>query len=323
MADNRAIVYVENGIPVYRASSLGLPLRCLTAARMGETPLEAPEYLRRAAEAGNRYEVIVKERLTADGYVIGEEQGSVEIKVPLNYAVEYAVIRGHLDATSIISPGDPQDRMLEVKSMSENVWAKWTAHRMDGFPSYAAQLTVYMTAVGKPALYAVVNRVTDEIELIPYDETPIEFEDLANKVRSVEALNTQGVLPPCTGAQYSCAYDYLCDRRDIDPADVPPDDDTALAVALDRYDEVREMAKTFDAMKATARDDVILALAGRKKAIVGTTSVSYVKSTRKSLSTKRLRDKLGHELDDFYDVKEFEQLRVSKAKEAKADGNDD
>lgn len=320
MSDNRPYVYVENGTPVYRASSIGLPLRCLTAARAGETPLEAPEYLRRAAEAGNRYEVIVKDRLTADGYVVGEEQGFVELLVPVGglNGNEFAKIRGHLDATSITSPDDPLDRMLEVKSMSENVFTKWTAHRFDSFPTYAAQLSVYMHAVDKPALYAVVCRDTDEIELIPYDEPPIEFEDIANKVRAVESLHAQGIMPPCHGAQYSCAFDYLCDRRDIDPADVPPDDDSVLAEALERYDEMREMGKQYDVLKANARDDVIAALAGRKKAIVGTTSVSYVTSKRKTLSTKKLRARLGDELDDFYDEKEFEQLRVSK-KEEKAD----
>ena len=319
MADNRPYAYVEHGVPVYRASSIGLPLRCLAAARSGETPLEAPEYLRRAAEAGNRYEIIVKDRLVKDGYVISEEQGAVELKVPLDDG-RHAVIRGHLDASSITAPGDPVDRMLEVKSMSDNVFAKWTAHRFDGFPTYAAQLSVYMTAVGKPALYAVVNRATDEIELIPYDEPPVEFETLTTKIRAVEALVAQGTLPPCTGAQYSCAFDYLCDRREVDPADVPPDDDSELAAALERYEELRRIGNEYDVLKSAARDDVIVALAGRKKADVGDIRVSYAKSTRKSLSVKRLRDKLGDELDDFYDVSEFEQLRVMGPKKEKSNG---
>jgi len=320
MADNRTYSYVERGVPIYRASSIGLPLRCLSAARMGETPLEAPEYLRRAAEAGNRYEIIVKDRLAADGYTIGEEQGAVELLVPLDGDNGHAIIRGHLDASSITAPGDPVDRMLEVKSMSDAVFTKWTAHRFDAFPTYAAQLTVYMQAVGKPALYAVVNRDTDEIELIPYDDPPMLFEDLVTKIRSIEALAAQNIMPPCTGAQYSCAFDYLCDRREIDPSDVPPDDDSLLAAAIQRYEEMRAMGLEYDALKAAARDDVIVALAGRKKADVGEVRVSYATSKRKRLSVKRLRETLGDAMDSYYDETEFTQLRVTGPKEKKADG---
>ena len=319
MGDDRSIVYVEDGIPIYRASSLGSPLRCLAAARAGNTPLEPPEYLVKAAKAGDEHEVIVKRLLAEEGWIIDDEQGYVETKVDLTGIVdtaEYAMIRGHLDAVAIHHIDDPMDdRMLEVKSMSTNVFDKWTRHRFDAFPTYAAQLTLYMDAVKKPALYAVICRDTQELELIPYDTPPMEPEFLYNKVRSVEALNASGAMPPCSGSQYTCAYDYLCDKRDISVADLSTyGDDVALAKAVTTYDELRVRETELKVLKADARDDIIAAMAGRNKADVGMQRVTYQSSERKTLSVKRLRAHLGDELDGFYDKSKTTTLRVSKIK---------
>ena len=321
MGDDRGIVYVEDGTPIYRASGLGNPLRCLTAARAGNTPLEPPEYLVKAAAAGNKYEGIVKNLLAEEGWIIDDEQGFVEHRVDLNVegAPEYAIIRGHLDAMGIHHIDDPMDdRMLEVKSMSTNVYDKWQRHRFDSFPTYAAQLTFYMVASGKPALYAVICRDTNELELIPYDTPPMDPELLFDKVRSVEALNVQGILPPCSGSQYTCSYDYMCDKRDISPADLAKfGDDVALGEAIERYDEARDQENLIKVLKADARDDIIAGLAGREKADVGLVRVSYQSSTKTKLNIKKLRTKLGDELDDFYDEYEVTSLRVTTPKKEK------
>jgi hypothetical protein len=256
--------------------------------------------------------------MAEDGWVIDDEQGFVEHRVDLNVdgAPEYATIRGHLDAVSIHHLDDPMDdRMLEVKSMSTNVFDKWTRHRFDSFPTYAAQLTFYMAAVDKPALYAVICRDTDELELIPYDTPPMDIETIFDKVRSVEAMNIQNIIPPCSGAQYACAYDYMCDKREISPADLAKfGDDVALAEAIERYDDARAQEDILKVIKAAARDDVIAAMAGRKKAEVGLTLISYQSSKRKTLNVKKLRVELGDKLDGFYDEKESTTLRVTKAK---------
>jgi hypothetical protein len=317
VSDNRAIVYVEDAVlPVYRASSIGLPLRCLTAARAGNTPLEPPEYLTRAADAGTAIESVVKARLTEQGYTINDEQDTVEVSV-FDDGEEIAVIRGHLDASSIASPHDDIERMLEVKSMSTNVFDKWIRHRFDGFPTYAAQLSVYMHATGLPALYAVICRDTDEMELIEYDTPPIAWDVLAQKVRAVEAFNALGIMPPCTGATYPCSYNYLCDRSELSVDDLAKsvDSDTAMADAIAEYNRARDMEAQVAQIKATARDDLIAAMAGRSKVDVGLTRVQFITSKKKTLNVRALRGRLGHELDAFYDEKEYTQLRVSEKKE--------
>src|SRR3990167_4153134 len=122
MADNRPIVYQEGDKWVYRASAVGRTIRCLLLARKGYTPLSAPDYLEKAAEAGTHYEGIVKARLRTDGYRIGGEQRFVEIPVG-----DRAIIRGHLDAGYITSASDETESepfMLEIKSMSDKVYRK-------------------------------------------------------------------------------------------------------------------------------------------------------------------------------------------------------
>jgi hypothetical protein len=143
----------------------------------------------------------------------------------------------------------------------------------------------------------------------------MDIETIFDKVRSVEAMNIQNIIPPCSGAQYACAYDYMCDKREISPADLAKfGDDVALAEAIERYDDARAQEDILKVIKAAARDDVIAAMAGRKKAEVGLTLISYQSSKRKTLNVKKLRVELGDKLDGFYDEKESTTLRVTKAK---------
>ena len=67
MADNRPIVYVEGDTAVYRASSVGRPVRCLTAARQQfEALLNGPlrELLERGAGCGDRLRPVVMTAIT-------------------------------------------------------------------------------------------------------------------------------------------------------------------------------------------------------------------------------------------------------------------
>lgn len=317
MSDNRAIVYVEGGIPVYRASSIGLPLRCLTAARAGNEPLPPPEFLAKAAEAGNRYEAIMKQRLTDNGYIIGDEQDEIELTI-LQHGEEIALIRGHLDGETVIDPQFPTDRMLEVKSMSDTVYTEWSRHRFERFTTYAWQLSAYMHATGKPALYAVINRDTEETELLPIDTPPVSLIEIESKVQAVEVLNQQNIMPPCSGAKYPCAYSYLCDRSDISYEDmqrIGDDGDAVLAAAVEEYEAIRREEDAIKVRKAAVRDNILAALGDRSKADVGLNRVQYITSTSKKLDQKALRAHLGDDLDQFYTTNEYTQLRVTKRKE--------
>lgn len=308
MSDNRPIAYNENGTWIIRASAIGRSARCLSAAMQSYTPLPAPEYLLKAAAAGHKYEEIVKGRLVGDlGYEIVGEQDTLEVPIGPN-----AIVRGHLDAWTILHP-EHGDRMLEVKSMSKNVFAKWTKHRFGAFPEYGAQLTVYMRGSDKKAIYAIVNRDTEEMEVITVDTPPIRWASLVRKVSLAIKHAEEGTLPVCDSTSpYTCAYEFLCDRKKAFPDEVESGTAEVLAPLGAEYDEVRAMESELKSRKAMARDEILVALGDRDKAQAGGWGFSLTETKRKTLNVRKLRDKLGDELDDYYDEKKSTQLRVTK-----------
>ena len=310
MSDNRPIAYREDPFWVVRASAIGRSARCLSAAMQGYEPLPAPEYLIKAANAGHRYEGIVKARLTEDDeFTIVGEQGTVEVPIGTG-----AIVRGHLDAETILHPTHG-DRMLEVKSMSKRVFDKWTAHRFDGFPEYAAQLTTYMRATGKAAIYAVVCRDDDRLEVITVDEPPIKWATLVQKVALAIRHAEAGTLPTCDSTSpYSCPYEYLCDRKAFPMDEIESGTVEVLTRLGEDYEEIRRMESDLKSRKAAVREEIMEALGERVKVQAGTWGFALSETKRKSLDTRALRDRLGDELDSFYEEKAVTQLRVTELK---------
>lgn len=312
MSDNRATVYREGDVWVYRASSIGRPLRCLTAARQGYDAAPRPEFLMKAAAAGNLAEITVKKMMRDDGWKIRGEQGSVEIKVPgVN-----AIIRGHLDAMEAVNVDGSKRGMLEVKSMSDRVWAKWHRYGFDRFPTYAAQLSAYMFATdSEQAIYAIYNRDTQELETIQIDAPPVSIEELFAKVRVVELYGENGEdLPTCTGAEYPCEYSYMCDRGMGDSTlELAETDGASVARLALEYHNLSDAISRLDAQKKELRAELVkLIPEGKVAESWGSVVVSKV-STRR-LDTKALRSEFGDRLDPFYKTSEHQQVRVTYGK---------
>jgi len=308
MGDNRPIAYNESGTWIIRASAIGRSARCLSASMQGYNPLPPPEYLMKAAAAGNRYESIVKGMLTErHGFEIVGQQDTLEVPIGPN-----AIVRGHLDAWTITHP-DYGDRMLEVKSMSKRVFDKWTKSRFEGFPEYASQLAVYMRGSDKQAIYAVICRDDDYLEILPVDEPPVQWATLVKKVRIAIQHAEAGTLPECDStSSYTCPYDFLCDRKKAFPDEVESGTAEVLADLANEYDEIREAEAELKSRKAVVRADILTALGDRDKAQAMGWGFSLSESSRKTMNTRKLRDRLGDELDGFYDEKTSTQLRVTK-----------
>jgi hypothetical protein len=325
MSDDRPIVYEENGTLVFRASSIGMPVRCLTAAALGYDPLPAPEYLVKAADAGNEYEGIVKGRLRGQGWTITGEQGSVDVPVS-----DRIVIRGHLDGWHIFPPGPSaelgfewatlvkpgSDLMLEVKSMSDRVFKKWLSQGFAGFDTYAWQISAYMQATGRPALYVVVNRDDDEVfDFRVVEEPPVPWQQIRQKVLLVDYYRGKRQLPECTGHTYTCPFDYLCDARAMQFEEI----EDGSAAMIDRlaaeYDEQRRLLADVKAAQDAVKDQILVALAGRDGVDTGGWRVKLGKVTRRSQDKKALSEYLatqGRKLDEFMAESTHDRLTVTK-----------
>lgn len=334
MADNRPIAYVERGDPdrtVFRASSAGRPTRCLASALKGFTALPAPAYLVKAAEAGNMFEEIVKRRLRENGWTVGDTQVELDIRVQEDPMI---VVRGHLDAGyvshdgpvtfdwihSVVPMDGPVDiadgAMLEVKSMSSRVWAEWRQHRFDRFPEYAYQISTYMHGRGQPAVYAVVNRDTEELELGYLTTPPVPWDVIRAHILLANYWGaTSEELPGCTGAKYPCAYDYLCDRKAVLLEEVESGSDSVLERLASDYAEARNMEAEVAAQKEALRSEILEAMGDRSKVQTGRWSVAVSQYETTSLDRKALDAFLltnGKRLADFQTKKSATRLNVTE-----------
>lgn len=311
MSDDRAIVYFDPKVEawVYRASSVGRSLRTLSAARQGYDPLPDPDYLVEAAEAGNRFEVIVKARLRESGYRISGEQGELAVEV-----MPGVLIRGHLDASHCLAPDDATDRILEVKSMSDRVYRSWIVNGFAGFPEYAAQVTTYMAVEAQrrgsptpiPATYAVVNRETNDLDIRQLDTPPADFATLTQRVMLVEQFARMNQLPTCDStSKYTCPYDYICDRHDIMFEEIEAGTEAMLIDLGNRWTAAHEMVKAAEDKKADITAQIATALGVREELLVdGFTFTNKAPKPRKTLNITRLRARLGDELDDYFEESE-------------------
>lgn len=297
MADNRPIVYFdpEPDRWVYRASSVGRSLRCLVAARQKYDPLPAPQYLLNAAEAGSALEPIIKARLRRSGWQIADEQAEVQIEVG-----ETALVRGHLDAGHAVREGVAG--MLEVKTMSTNVFKKWMTDGFTVFPSYAAQLSTYMHGTQLPAHYVAMNRDTNDLDYRHIPEPPIPWHRIEQRVQIAEYMGTRDQLPVCdVTAEYSCPYEYLCDKRDYLFMEVESGEEAVFRNILDQYGEVLKMENDVKGRKEELRAELISAMGVKTKIQAAGYSITYeTPKPRKSLDVIQLRKLLGDDLDKYW-----------------------
>lgn len=317
MSDNRPIVYFDDAVKkwIYRASSVGRPLRCLVSARQEYTAMDAPKYLQQYAEAGVRSEIIVKAMLRNQGYRISGEQDTIEIPVG-----ETALIRGHMDATHCVDP-EGVDRPLEVKSMGQRVWEDWWKDGFAGFQEYAAQFTTYLYAMslrrGKEVegLYALYNRGNPgQMETIVVRKPPMDFQTIYDKVMTVEGWGDEG-LPQCTGAKYACGFDYLCDRNEIQFTELESGTKETFDRLGGEYDDIEEALKELAVRKELLREEIKSAMGDRENVSIPGWSFTFKTPTpRKSLSVEKLRMKLGDELDGFFDSKEVAKTLTVRRK---------
>lgn len=193
----------------YRASGIYQCKRRLLAVRLGVGGgEEAPPWLEQAAREGSRHEQWIKDDLRATGIVVvdgrdinGVDEDGNELPCPIclerfgdkRYGIHVEIehrepefiVFGHMDGRDASIPDIPS--VLEVKTFSHFEFERWMRDRWEGFPTYANQLTIYMTAdKAVQALYVAKNRSSGKTVREFLGEPPRNIDDILVHIGVVE-----------------------------------------------------------------------------------------------------------------------------------------
>lgn len=220
MGDNRSAVYEEDGITVYRVSSLGTCIRALWAYKQGLEPANTPEWLQEKFEQGNVAEPIIIDMIEKQyGGVVSHKQDLVEIAIGRT-----AIIRGHPDGiyTQILNGLEIEGSkaVLECKALAKGTYEKFKRAIENDiltseFPYYAAQISILMEYYGLPALFAIGIKnddgVVESIETFVLEEPPISLKEIKLKIIKLERMKE---MPECDISVYPCPFYILHDEKD-------------------------------------------------------------------------------------------------------------
>lgn len=206
--DDRGAVYAEEGVTVYRASSLNRCVRCLVGLRLGFEAQAAPEKLQAVFARGHRVEDEVVDFLTSGlmDWSITGRQDVIELDVG------GVVIRGHLDGRTTTPPPDVAqvpEALLEIKSCADASWIPWTTQRWEGKDDWELQTSVYQHATGLPMLIVAARVVeqkwTGELDFYLQESPRIPLADIEALVEGIEAQVATGMLLEfCSSKDWAC-----------------------------------------------------------------------------------------------------------------------
>ena len=317
-SDNRPSAYDEDGTSIYRASSIGKCTTALVAAKLGFKPARG-EYqqgiLDNAAYEGSSQESVIIDTLKErEGWRVWGGQEVMEHKV-----IPKVIVRGHIDGFCI-PKGARNDRLLEIKTMSESRFKSWKgagpnvrARLMsEGFITYGWQISMYMHAYGLPAMYVVKNRNTGELMIEELKLPTVDMKAIRKKVIEVEMWSKRDELPPCAASnadRFFCEYPYLHDDGkvfDDEPEIELPVVGSATAALIagiaEHYADLAKqvsLLKPLDDERKNVGKKLIDAMGGSVEVQAEGWLVKKITSNRKSYDIEAAAVKLGIDPDEL------------------------
>lgn len=323
--NDKPIVYLENGVTVFRASALAQCQKALVAARMGFEGVGLPEWFQEKLDESSELEYEVGEK--AEG-VIGKKvlrPGEIDERVEL-WITNKIMVRGHIDG--VIDEGSPAP-IFEAKALGQDFFDKWRAGGISMFPYYAAQLTLYMRAWPHPddpsgrAYFAVLNKATGEIDVTYFDQYPADLNELMKRAIEVDRLGREEQLPEECDTERSliCPFPYLHDSEEGEEEV----DEEEFDTLVNQYLNAKQEVDKFEAIKkeVSKKLEAYLDEHDLKKAHHPRASVSIVEQERRTID-KQGKAKMK---EDGVDPSKYEKVSVSRypkvtPKEKKDGGTD-
>lgn len=345
-ADHRPDVYREDGLWVFRASSLGNCEANLIRQALGQTPEPPPAKMLEAFAQGNTNEPIILGKLKAKGWKpldaeIIEAYGfdrdaSGQVTTELKVGTK-ALIRCHPDEvmqcfktteeSRLAGAEVGQRRVVEAKALAKS-WTFDTYYR----EKCAWQTSVEVATTGLPLLFVVgwkddETKIVDDIEFI-VPEAPMYSKGqiiarVMRLVRMIESIEAgTGKLPECDYAQWPCGFWQLHNtetgvhaKAQVPNADevLPKGDAVKLRAMMTR---LRADTKTMNAAKARvdeARAEVQQLLEANKIEGAVQQATSKIAYTPASTTRRWKRGAVDRMISDGLPVEAYREDSTKKA----------
>lgn len=300
MSNDPIAFFDDNGTAVFRASAIGMCEGALVRSLRGLEGAEPPEAMQRRFQDGHLHEPAIIAYLITSGWQVLQDKGQEAVRVSV---ADNIIIQGHVDGIAI---RDGKHYVVECKSMSDAMYKKWMNQGFDAFPKYAMQISVYMTALQLPALYAVKNKDNGEIDVRIIEKPPYLVAKLKAKAIRVVRTSATANTPACPKPyDYPCPFYAYHDAPEkaepVEPGDLLNDDIDNLCVDL-------QSAKTQTAYwkdrVEEIRDRILEAVQDRQVAQTKHYDIKVTVVKQRRLNTGRLRAA-------FPDLSQFENETTS------------
>lgn len=284
---NKPMAYIDDdGAVTIRASAIGKCSRALWAA-LNEIDSVAPnERIEDILNEGHLHEQAVRELLESEGAVLSPQE-----EVTLWIIPDKLKIVGHVD-------GDITNwnQVWEGKALGKEGFRRFVNVGFDAYPEYPWQISVYMIALDKPALYTVKSRDDGQIIRMVINEPPISIEEISDKALGVLRAWENHEMPSCDPERYLCSYYFLHDELEEDEP-IQTVEDPYVEAAAGALAEIREQQKYLKSKGDELRDDLIKILPkGRHQA--GQFEVGLKEVTSRRLDQKKMIE-AGVNPDDY------------------------
>lgn len=268
---DKPLAYIDSdGALTIRASASGKCVRALWAALEEIQPMSPSEKLEDIFEEGHLHEAAVKQVLESEGAEI-DDQAEVTYWV---LAGKVKIV-GHLDGDIL-----NWNQIWENKALGKAGFQRYRNVGFDAYPEYAWQISVYMYATGKPALYTVKSRDSGELDRKIIDKAPISETEIKMKALTLYSTWKDGIMPACDPERWGCPFFFLHDETK--EAMVVELEDPYIEALAGTLRDVRLAKKELDEKESELKEEILKEVSVGKH-VVGLYELSIRKQTSRRL----------------------------------------
>lgn len=321
-------VYYEGDKVIYRASSLGSCIRGLVAARLGIRPanvikLQHQQYF----DEGHLHEGAVIEKLVKQGMNIDDGSGQPDGQHTIELNIRDNIyIRGHVDGigNGYIESLDTtlsDLHVIEVKSMSKDVYDKWIRAGFNEFYRYAIQLSIYMSALQMGGVFVAKNRNSGAMDVTVLSHPPLPLAEISERINKVEDWVELDSFPFCDFTSFPCKWFHIHDEtnENEDWFEVDEAKDPVLDALCTEYEKADLLERQGKARKQIAREKLenLVGSGGRWKKLGWDVKVANQSSRRMNQSAaKEILDAQGVDPDSYHSTSTYNKVTVSRTGQA-------